>query len=230
MRERVTGTPATAPTLSECVEGIQLRKAREEDIPQLIRLHRVALRELNRSQYTTTQLDSLLMHLPPTDYVPTRLHAYLVAQVQRAIVCVGGWGVTRQVSGVWTMFDVAAISKDEDIATISALYTHPEWIRRGIARSVLTALEDDVRTAGHLGIEVPALLSTVPMFLACGYAVCRPCRLLLPDGVSLDLTWMRKRLTSQPCRCRRAPWAANAFGTAQEQKAPNSVHTDAAGT
>jgi len=212
MRERAKGVPAAAARLSGCVEGIQLRRARDEDIPQLIRLHRIALRELNRSQYTTMQLDSLLLHLPPTDYVPAQLHAYFVAQVQRTIVCVGGWGVTRQTSDLWTVINDVAISEDEDVAIIGALYTHPDWTRRGIARSVLTALEDDVRSAGHLRIEVRALLSAVPMFLASGYAVCRPCRLLLPDGVSLDLTWMRKGLTSQLCRCRASPFVDNAFG------------------
>ena len=197
MRQRVKSDRTAVAALSQCGEGAELRKARDGDIPQLIRLHRIALRELNCAQYTSTQLDSLLLHLSPIDYVPAHVQTYFVVQVQRLIVCAGGWGLTRQPSDLG-MFFHAVPANENDLATISALYTDPSWTRQGIARALLSAVEKDAQSAGHNEIGARALLSAVPFFLACGYTMRGPCQLLLPNGVSVPLSRMRKVLT-QPC-------------------------------
>jgi GNAT superfamily N-acetyltransferase len=185
--------PSAADTRTYRDTAVEIQKACDDDIPQLIRLHRVALRQLDCAIYTERQIDSLVLHLPPMDYAPAEIPTYFVARIECNVVCVAGWGLRPAGCKAATSLADAPM-RSGGIATICSICTHPNWIRQGIARLLLVAVEEEARAADHRQIEVRALIPAVPLFLACGYAVCGPCRLLLPDGVSLELMQMLKPL------------------------------------
>ena len=56
-------------------------------------------------------------------------------------------------------------------ARIRAMYTHPNFVKRGIGRMVLKAGEDAARAAGFQALEMAATMAGKPFYLRCGYAV-----------------------------------------------------------
>ena len=144
-----------------------LRKATTDDLPQLIRLHRVAMRELGRSAYTVDQIDAFLLNVPTLDAALIDDGTYYVAEAQRAIVGAGGWSFRAPAYG--DAIDLCpAPASHEPAAVIRAMYTHPDWARRGIGRAILEAAEAEARAAGFRRIELHALLPGVPLYRACG--------------------------------------------------------------
>ena len=183
-----------------------LRKATIDDVPQLIRLHRVAIRELGGSTYTADQIDSFLLYVPTLDDELIADRTYFVAEVEGTVVGAGGWSFPSSIdaqsidTGHPTAFP-------EPAAVIRAMYTHPDWVRRGIGRAILEAAEAEAAAAGYRRIELHALLPGVPLYRACGYTPIGRCQAQLADGVMLPIVHMHKRVDARPAgtRGRRDP-------------------------
>ena len=56
-----------------------------------------------------------------------------------------------------------------DAARIRAMYTHPDWVRRGIGTYLLDLGEDAARDAGFKTIELGSTLPGEPLYVARGY-------------------------------------------------------------
>lgn len=56
-----------------------------------------------------------------------------------------------------------------DAARIRAMYTAPEFVRRGIGRLILRVCEDAARAGGYDRVELVATLGGEPLYLANGY-------------------------------------------------------------
>jgi GNAT superfamily N-acetyltransferase len=172
--------------------SFELREATLDDVPQLIRLRRLAIRELAFGAYTADQIDAFLLHVP----TPERVVAdgtYFVAVASGMIVGSGGWSMRGRASE-FAVDSCHAAPTAEAAASIRAMYTHPNWVRRGIGRSILMAAEADAQTAGFHRFSSHALLPSVPLYRACGYAEVRQCSARLDDRISLPVVHMEKRI------------------------------------
>ncbi len=56
-------------------------------------------------------------------------------------------------------------------ARIRAMYTHPDFTKRGIGRMVIDAAESAARAAGFKALEMAATMAGKPFYLKCGYVV-----------------------------------------------------------
>jgi GNAT superfamily N-acetyltransferase len=189
-----------------------LRKATLDDVPQLIRLHRVAIRELGGSAYTADQIDSFLLHVPTLDDALIADRTYFVAMAEGTVVGAGGWSF--RVPGYAHTIDTSPASAAERTAVIRAMYTHPDWARRGIGRAILDAAEAEAAAAGYRRIELHALLPGVPLYRACGYTPIGRCQAQLADGVTLPVVHMHKRVDARPAGRRGRPDPGTGWGRA----------------
>ncbi len=57
----------------------------------------------------------------------------------------------------------------KEAARVRAMYTHPDFKRRGVGRMILALCEEAARDAGYRRVELMATLSGEPLYLACGY-------------------------------------------------------------
>lgn len=190
-----------------------LRKATIDDVPQLIRLHRVAIRELGGGAYTADQIDSFLLHVPTLDDTLITDCTYFVALAEGTVVGAGGWSF-RIPSDMQTIDTNHASAAAETAATIRAMYTHPDWARRGIGRAILEAAEAEASAAGYRRIELHALLPGVPLYRACGYTPIGRCQAQLGDGVMLPIVHMHKRVDARPAGARGRPDPGMSWGRA----------------
>jgi len=81
-----------------------------------------------------------------------------------------------------------------DAARIRAMYTHPDFTRRGLGRLVLSLCEDAARAEGFTRLEMGATLAGVPLYEACGYKLIEHTIGASMDGVDVPVLRMGKTL------------------------------------
>jgi GNAT superfamily N-acetyltransferase len=65
--------------------------------------------------------------------------------------------------------DPERLDPARDAARVRAMYTHPDFARRGVGRLILTLCEDAARAEGFHHLELMATLSGRPLYAACGF-------------------------------------------------------------
>ena len=109
---------------------------------------------------------------------------YFVLMDEGRIAGCGEWSFRKTLFG-GDGSDVAREPETLDPATdparVRAMYTDPDYVRRGVGRRVLQLCEDAARDAGFKHAEMMATLAGEPLYTVCGYR-----RLEAPVDVTLD--------------------------------------------
>ena len=112
----------------------------------------------------------------------------------------GGWSYRATLYGgdhSSDLRDPAPLDPAVDAARIRAMYTHPDFARRGVGRLIMTLCEDAARAAGFRRAEMMATLSGEPLYRACGYTPIEHVAAPGPDGVAVPLIRMGKPLVER---------------------------------
>jgi GNAT superfamily N-acetyltransferase len=97
---------------------------------------------------------------------------YFCAVVDDRIAGCGGWSWRRTLfggDGAGDLIDPAPLDPATEPARIRAMYTHPDYVRRGVGVAILTAAEEAARTAGFRHIDLMSTLAGEPLYRRCGY-------------------------------------------------------------
>ena len=90
--------------------------------------------------------------------------------------------------------DAAMLDPGKDAARVRAMYTSPDFARRGVGRLILDILRTGGEGEGFIRVELAGTMSGQPLYAACGYRGDRP----FEDdrgGVAVPLVRMGKSLT-----------------------------------
>lgn len=175
---------------------VQIRAARNADIPLLQQLIAASVRGLSSGYYSPEQIESALIHVFGIDTQLIADGTYFVAELDGQIVGCGGWSKRKTLFGG----DQTKSGEDDlldpntDAARIRAFFIHPDFARRGIGKQLIEACETAARDAGFRRLEMGATLPGEPMYCAVGYEVIERFDLPFPDGVVLPLVRMGKIL------------------------------------
>lgn len=170
------------------------RLATMEDLPALRALMALAIRDLQRGFLSPRQIvaSTAVMGLD------TQLVAdgtYYLAEHDGCIAGCGGWSWRATLYGgdhSASLRDPAVLVPGSDPARIRAMYTHPDFARRGVGRLILQRCEDSARAAGFGEAQLMATLSGEPLYAACGYEAVE--RIEDGDAVKVPLVRMTKPL------------------------------------
>ena len=175
---------------------IRLRLATAADIPALEQLIGRSVRGLSVGYYTERQIELALVHVFGVDTQLIADGTYFVAETVEQIVGCGGWSKRK------TLYGGDQFKSDEDSlldpatepARIRAFFIDPEFARRGIGRQIIEACEQAAVAAGFRSLEMGATLPGVPMYEAVGYEAIESLEVPMPDGESLPIVRMGKRM------------------------------------
>ena len=176
---------------------IRLRRAQNPDRSALERLQTAAVRELNRADYSTGQLEAFLGHLGTLDVRLLSEGTYFVAEEDGELVGCGGW--SRRAQGCGSAPGGPGpggveLSVDPDVATMRGYFVRPDRARRGIARRLLEASEADARLCGFERAQLLATLTGEPLYRTLGYEAVERVSVPVPGAQSLPAVYMRKEL------------------------------------
>jgi GNAT superfamily N-acetyltransferase len=173
-----------------------LRLATVDDIPAIAALMDRAIGELQRGFLSEEEIASSRLSMG----LDTQLIAdgtYVVVEEGDRIVGCGGWSYRATLYGGDhnpALRDAAPLDPAKDPARIRAMYTDPDYARRGIGRMVLAANEAAARAAGFTRAELMATLAGEPLYLACGYQSIERVTKMSDGGVPVPGVRMGKAL------------------------------------
>ena len=177
----------TAPALTH-------RLARREDVPALTRLMDEAISELLKPYLDAAQIAAsrLIMGL---DTQLIEDGTYFAVEDRGRLAGCGGWSRRATLYGgdATPGRDAALLDPAKDPSRVRAMYTHPDFTRRGVGRLILKLCEEAARAEGFRRAELMATMAGEPLYRACGY---EPIEAVVerPGGVAVPLLRMGRRL------------------------------------
>jgi len=156
------------------VAGLTSRLAGADDIPALEAVMAAAIGELQRGFLTPAQIAAsrTIMGL---DRQLIADRSYFVVEAANAdggrIAGCGGWSRRATLYGGDHSpgRDAALLDPAIDAARVRAMYTHPDFARRGVGRLILTLCEAAARAEGFARLELMATLAGRPLYESHGF-------------------------------------------------------------
>ena len=176
------------------------RLATEEDLPALKALMTLAIDTLQKGFLDEAQIAASrqVMGLD-TQLVADRTY-FMVEEDGRLAGC-GGWSRRATLYGgdhSTALRDAALLDPAKDAARVRAMYTHPDFARRGIGRLILGLCESAAAAEGYGRVQLMATLSGEPLYRACGYEEVERTGAAPVNGVVVPLILMSKPIAASP--------------------------------
>jgi GNAT superfamily N-acetyltransferase len=121
---------------------------------------------------------------------------YFLVYVDETLAGCGGWSRRRTLYGGnhTTGRDDELADPATEPAKIRAMYTHPDFTRRGIGRFLLESGENAARAEGFKSMEMGSTAPGRPLYEACGYVLVEDLSQPSEDGTVVPILRMRKEL------------------------------------
>lgn len=181
---------------SYMLDGMEFvsRLATREDLPELKPVIEAAIGELQRGFLDPAQIESsrAIMGLD-TQLIDDG--TYFVVEADDRIAGCGGWSRRATLYGGDHSAgrDAALLDPASEPAKVRAMYTHPDFARRGVGRLILGLCEDAARREGFRVLDLMGTMAGRPLYEAAGFHVVEQ----LTDatgGVPVPLVRMRKAI------------------------------------
>lgn len=122
---------------------------------------------------------------------------YFIVEEGARIAGCGGWSFRATLYGG----DESIVGREperldpaRDAAKVRAMYTDPDFVRRGVGRMILELCENAARAAGFARVELMGTAAGVPLYEAAGYVAIAPLEKAEIDCVAVPLLRMGKVL------------------------------------
>lgn len=122
---------------------------------------------------------------------------YFVVESDGKLAGCGGWSRRATLYGgnhSAALRDDRLLDPASEPVRIRAMYTHPDFVRRGVGRLILTVSEEAARHAGFRRAEMMATLAGEPLYRACGYEPIERVSRMSDEGVPVPGVRMGKDL------------------------------------
>jgi len=178
------------------VEDPVLRLATVADLDALDALMKVATRDIFPRFYDADQTASAVQFVASVDRQLVEDGTYFACETGGELVACGGWSKRAKLytgSGD-AEGDDRLLDPATDAAHVRAMYTRPDWTRRGLGRRILEACESAARADGFRMLTLGATLPGLPLYQAFGFQEIRREDVVMPDGTPLPCVWMEKAI------------------------------------
>ena len=174
--------------------GLTSRLAGPNDIPALQTVMAAAIGELQKGFLTPAQIESSRM-IMGLDSQLVSDRTYFIIEDGDDIAGCGGWSRRATLYGGdhTPGREPALLDPATDAARVRAMYTHPDFARRGVGRLILDLCEAAAKAEGFSRLELMGTLSGRPLYESYGF---QPIEDILDDrgGEPVPLTRMGKAI------------------------------------
>jgi GNAT superfamily N-acetyltransferase len=174
------------------VRQLTSRIARAEDLPALEAVMDAAIGELQKGFLSAEQIAASRM-IMGLDRQLVADGTYFIVEAEGRIAGCGGWSRRATLYGGdhTPGRDPELLNPSTDAARVRAMYTHPDFARRGVGRLILTLCEDAARAEGFRRLELMGTMSGRPLYESYGFT---PIEEILDDrgGAPVPLVRMGK--------------------------------------
>lgn len=150
---------------------VTLRIATDDDLPAIAAVIERAVAGLQGDFLSSAEIEASRLFMG-VDTQLVRDATYFCAVVDDRIAGCGGWSWRRTLfggDGAGDLIDPARLDPMTEPARIRAMYTHPDYVRRGIGMAILSAAENAARAAGFREIDLMSTLAGEPLYRNSGY-------------------------------------------------------------
>ena len=177
-------------------DGFSHRLASRADLPALEALMTAAIRGLIGPLLNPAQLEASFEIMGVDSGLIDDGTYFVVAHPDRRLIGCGGWSARATLFGGDHSAgrDASLLDPATAPARIRAMYTQPEFARRGIGRRVLALCEDAARTAGFKRAALVATVAGEPLYRAAGYQLDRRIAVPTTRGTTVPCADMSKAL------------------------------------
>lgn len=171
------------------------RLATPDDVAVLKPLMDAAIRELLKPVLAPAQVEASFAVMG-LDTQLIRDGTYFVIEDGGRIAGCGGWSRRATLFGGDHSAgrEARLLDPATEAARVRAMYTHPEFTRRGIGRMVLDLCEAAAAREGFARVELAATMAGLPLYRACGYVDIEAFESDTPSGVKVPLVRMGKTI------------------------------------
>jgi GNAT superfamily N-acetyltransferase len=153
------------------MHGFSHRLATLPELPELKELMVASIRTL--IEYLDSERVEASFEFMGVDTQLIEDGTYFVVECDGRIAGCGGW--SRRA----TMFggdhtpgrDARLLDPATEPARVRAMYTHPDFARRGVGRLVLSLCEAAAASEGFQGLELVATIAGEKLYVACGFTI-----------------------------------------------------------
>jgi GNAT superfamily N-acetyltransferase len=177
-------------------DGLKHRIATLDDLEAL---HALMARSIaqNQSDFLTPEQVAASAKVMGLDTQLVRDGTYFLIECEDRIAGCGGWSFRATLYGG----DESVVAREParldpltDPAKVRAMYTDPDFTRRGIGSRILALCEDAARQAGFKRVELMGTAAGVPLYLAQGYTASAEREFARVGDVEIPLLRMEKQL------------------------------------
>lgn len=192
--------PQTLAKAQEATHNFTFRLATQSDIPALSQMIEQSLRGLSTKDYTQAELDGSIGFLFGPDSLLISDSTYFIlhpVSSPSTISACGGWSFRRTLYGADTAPGRKPEARDpkKERASIRAIFTHPDWARKGLGTMMMRYCEERAREKGFLALEMGSTLTGFRLYERCGYSRSgKVDEVKCPNGEKIKILHMTKEL------------------------------------
>src|SRR5688572_11352548 len=175
--------------------GLSHRLAELSDLPELRTLMAASIRELTRTYLDAPRVEASF-EIMGVDTQLIEDGTYFVVECECRIAGCGGWSRRRTLFGGDHSAgrDARLLDPATEPARVRAMYTHPDFVRRGVGRLVLSLCEAAAEREGFRSLELMATVAGEPLYRACGFTIIERITLPTSKGLTVPGARMAKRI------------------------------------
>ena len=171
------------------------RLATPAELPELRALMDASIRTLIGAYLDPARVDASF-EIMGVDTQLIEDGTYFVVECEGRISGCGGWSRRATLFGGDHSAgrDARHLDPATEPARVRAMYTHPDFARRGIGRLVLSLCEAAAAREGFRSLELVATVAGEPLYRACGFSIVERFDFPTSKAVTVPLARMAKRI------------------------------------
>jgi GNAT superfamily N-acetyltransferase len=171
-----------------------LRPARINELDAVDALMKASTRDLFPGFYDAQQTASSIRYIASVDRTLIEDGTYFVVEANGELIACGGWSRRAKLytGSVDATEDTRLLDPVTEPAHVRAMFTRPDWTRRGLGTRILEACEAAAKAEGFRRLSLMATLPGVSLYERYGFQELERRRVKMPDGVTVDAVEMEK--------------------------------------